>query len=130
MLTAAALRASATATHARLGGPGSWLLALPAHHIAGVQVLVRSLLAGSTPVELDVSRGFDVTQLPAATRALGTGRRYASLVAVQLAKALGDPAATAALAELDAVLLGGGPRRGRCCRRPPPRASRWCAATG
>ncbi|WP_372585747.1 o-succinylbenzoate--CoA ligase, partial [Mycobacterium avium] len=109
MLTAAALRASATATHARLGGPGSWLLALPAHHIAGVQVLVRSLLAGSTPVELDVSRGFDVTQLPAATRALGTGRRYASLVAVQLAKALGDPAATAALAELDAVLLGGGP---------------------
>ncbi|WP_020425424.1 o-succinylbenzoate--CoA ligase, partial [Mycobacterium avium] len=109
MLTAAALRASATATHERLGGPGSWLLALPAHHIAGVQVLVRSLLAGSTPVELDVSRGFDVTQLPAATRALGTGRRYASLVAVQLAKALGDPAATAALAELDAVLLGGGP---------------------
>ncbi len=101
MLTAAALRASATE---RLGGPGSWLLALPAHHIAGVQVLVRSLLAGSTPVELDVSRGFDVTQLPAATRALGTGRRYASLVAVQLAKALGDPAATAALAELDAVL--------------------------
>lgn len=103
MLTAAALRASATATHERLGGPGSWLLALPAHHIAGVQVLVRSLLAGSTPVELDVSRGFDVTQLPAATRALGTGRRYASLVAVQLAKALGDPAATAAAAGITVV---------------------------
>ncbi|MGZ4766176.1 MAG: AMP-binding protein, partial [Ilumatobacteraceae bacterium] len=31
MLTAAALRASASATHARLGGPGQWLLALPAH---------------------------------------------------------------------------------------------------
>ena len=34
-LTAAALRTSASATHARLGGTGQWLLALPAHHIAG-----------------------------------------------------------------------------------------------
>ncbi|OBH22652.1 O-succinylbenzoic acid--CoA ligase [Mycobacterium sp. E342] len=109
LLTAAALTASATATHDRLGGPGSWLLALPPHHIAGLQVLVRSALAGSTPVELDVSAGFDVAQLPAATRRLGSGRSYTSLVATQLAKALTDPAAAAALAELDAVLLGGGP---------------------
>jgi O-succinylbenzoic acid--CoA ligase len=110
MLTAAALTASASATHDRLGGPGSWLLALPPHHIAGLQVLVRSVLAGSVPVELDVtSRGFDITELPGAIRRLGTGRRYTSLVAAQLAKALSDPAAAAALAELDAVLLGGGP---------------------
>ena len=112
LLTAAALTASASATHDRLGGPGSWLLALPPYHIAGLQVLVRSVLAGSVPVELDVtnaSRGFDVTELPGAVRRLGTGRRYTSLVAAQLAKALSDPAAAAALAELDAVLLGGGP---------------------
>ncbi|WP_239645444.1 o-succinylbenzoate--CoA ligase [Mycobacterium sp. UM_CSW] len=109
LLTAAALTASATATHDRLGGPGAWLLALPPYHIAGVQVLVRSVLAGSTPVELDVSHGFDVTELPSAARRLGAGRRYASLVAAQLAKALADPAAAGALAELDAVLLGGGP---------------------
>lgn len=109
LLTAAALMASAAATHDRLGGPGSWLLALPPHHIAGVQVLVRSLLAGSAPVEIDVSKGFDVAQLPGAIRALGSGRRYTSLVAAQLAKALGDPAGAGALAELDAVLLGGGP---------------------
>lgn len=109
LLTAAALTASAAATHDRLGGPGSWLLALPPHHIAGIQVLVRSLLAGSTPVEMDVSAGFDVAELPGAIRALGSGRRYTSLVAAQLAKALGDPAAAAALAELDTVLLGGGP---------------------
>lgn len=109
LLTAAALTASASATHDRLGGPGSWLLALPAHHIAGVQVLVRSLLAGSAPVEMDVTAGFDIAELPGAIRALGSGRRYTSLVAAQLAKALGDPAAAAALAELDAVLLGGGP---------------------
>lgn len=113
LLTAAALTASASATHARLGGPGRWLLALPPHHIAGVQVLVRSLVAGTEPVELDVSAGFDISQLPSAVECLGAGRRYASLVAAQLAKALTDPAASAALAALDAVLIGGGPA-------PPP----------
>lgn len=109
LLTAAALTASATATHDRLGGPGRWLLALPPHHIAGLQVLVRSALAGSPPVELDVSAGFDVAELPSAITRLGPGRRYTSLVATQLAKALTEPAAAAALAGLDAVLLGGGP---------------------
>jgi O-succinylbenzoic acid--CoA ligase len=109
LLTAAALTASAAATHDRLGGPGRWLLALPSYHIAGIQVLVRSLLAGTTPVEIDVSTGFDVGQLPSAIGELGSGRRYTSLVATQLSKALGDPRATAALAGLDAVLLGGGP---------------------
>jgi o-succinylbenzoate---CoA ligase len=109
LLTAAALRASATATHDRLGGPGRWLLALPSYHIAGVQVLVRSLLADTVPVELDVSNGFDINELPSAVKELGSGRRYTALVATQLAKALTDPAATAALADLDAVLIGGGP---------------------
>ncbi|WAC94515.1 o-succinylbenzoate--CoA ligase [Mycobacterium sp. Aquia_213] len=109
LLTAAALAASAAATHDRLGGPGSWLLALAPYHIAGIQVLVRSALAGSVPVELDVSAGFDIAELPSAVARLEPGRRYTSLVAAQLAKALTDPAAAAALAELDAVLLGGGP---------------------
>lgn len=109
LLTASALSASATATHARLGGPGRWLLALPAHHIAGLQVLVRSVLAGTTPIALDVSAGFDVRALVAAIAEMGSGRRYVALVAAQLAKALADPAATAALAGLDAVLVGGGP---------------------
>ena len=115
MLTAAALTASASATHDRLGGPGHWLLALPPYHVAGLQVLVRSALAGRVPVELDVtnatnaSKGFDISELPSAVRRLGSGRRYTSLVAAQLAKALTDPAAAATLAELDAVLIGGGP---------------------
>jgi O-succinylbenzoic acid--CoA ligase len=107
MLSGSALVASASATHDRLGGPGRWLLALPAHHIAGVQVLVRSALAGTTPVAISAS--FDVAELPSAIHDLGSGRRYAALVAVQLDKALHDVAATAALAELDAVLIGGGP---------------------
>ncbi len=109
LLTGAALAASAAATHERLGGPGHWLLALPPHHIAGIQVLVRSLTAGTAPVALDVTTGFDPARLPEAVAKLGPGRRYTSLVATQLAKALQYPEASAALAQLDAVLLGGGP---------------------
>ena len=107
MLTASALTASAEATHRRLGGPGRWLLALPAYHVAGLQVLVRSVVADTTPVA--VSAGFDGAELASAVASLGSGRRYASLVAAQLDKALRDPAATTALASLDAVLIGGGP---------------------
>ena len=109
LLTAGALTASAAAASARLGGPGRWLLALPAYHIAGMQVLIRSVLAGTTPVVVDVSAGFDVAMLASAVRRMGGARRYASLVAAQLDKVLADPEATAALAELDAVLIGGGP---------------------
>jgi o-succinylbenzoate---CoA ligase len=107
MLTAAALTASAEATHRRLGGPGRWLLALPAHHVAGLQVLVRSVVGDTTPVAISAS--FSTSELVSAVASLGTGRRYASLVAAQLDKALRDPEAAEALASLDAVLIGGGP---------------------
>ena len=107
MLTALALVASAEATHRRLGGPGRWLLALPAYHVAGLQVLVRSVVAGTTPVA--VAARFDGAELASAVASLGSGRRYASLVAAQLDKVLRDPAAASALASLDAVLIGGGP---------------------
>ncbi|WP_241386463.1 o-succinylbenzoate--CoA ligase [Rhodococcus sp. CH91] len=106
-LSAAALRASGEATHARLGGPGSWLLALPAHHIAGMQVLVRSVLGGTEPVVVDVSAGFDPGDLPAAVDAMPGPRRYTSMVPTQLVKALDHPGAVTALARLDAILLGG-----------------------
>ena len=49
LLTSAALTASAVATAAHLGGQGQWLLAIPATHVGGLQVLVRSLLAGTDP---------------------------------------------------------------------------------
>jgi O-succinylbenzoic acid--CoA ligase len=107
MLTASALTASAEATHRRLGGPGRWLLALPAYHVAGLQVLVRSVVADTTPVV--VNARVDGDELASAVASLGSGRRYASLVAAQLDNALRDPIATAALASLDAVLIGGGP---------------------
>src|SRR5439155_10498871 len=53
LLSANALKASARATHERLGGPGRWLLATPAHYIGGLQVLIRSLLAGTSFVALE-----------------------------------------------------------------------------
>lgn len=107
LLTASALMASASATHDRLGGSGQWLLALSAHHIAGLQVLVRSVVAGTTPVAIPA--GFSAAELVSAVDSLGSGRRFVSLVATQLDKSLGDQAASAALASMDAVLIGGGP---------------------
>src|SRR5882724_13101940 len=79
MLTASALTASAHATHRRLGGGGRWLLALPAYHVAGLQVLVRSVVADTTPVVVDARPYGD--ELASAMASLGSGRRYASLVA-------------------------------------------------
>jgi O-succinylbenzoic acid--CoA ligase len=102
LLSAAALRASATATHARLGGPGRWLLALPAQHVAGVQVIVRSLLAGFEPAVV----GRDHTFADAA-QTLAAPRRYTSLVPTQLTRFLDDDVQLAALRTFDAVLLGG-----------------------
>ncbi len=92
VLSRAAMRASADATHARLGGPGQWLLTLPPTYVAGLQVLFRSVRAGTTP-QREIA---DLT---------GT-RRYLSLVPTQLVRML-DAGETAALGRLDAILLGG-----------------------
>lgn len=107
LLGAEALRASGNATHDRLGGPGSWLLALPTHHIAGIQVLLRSILAGTDPTVLDVSGGFLPEALAGAVGAMRGPRRYTALVPTQLIKSLDSPIAAKALAELDGVLVGG-----------------------
>ena len=101
LLSAGALRASAAATAERLGGEGTWLLALPASSVAGLQVLCRSLLAGRRPVVLEDGEtlGAAVSRLP------GGDRRYLSLVPTQLRRWLA--AEPDALRSLDAVLVGG-----------------------
>lgn len=107
-LSASALRASAEATHAALGGPGQWISALPHTHVAGLQVLVRSVLAGIDPVVVDTSAGFRSEALTAAlARARDDLPVYLPLVPTMLHRALEDPAATAALSRVDRVLLGG-----------------------
>ena len=102
VLSRAAMRASAEATEARLGGPGQWLLNLPATFVAGVQVLFRSVLAGTTPVLLDEHAGF-----ASAAAAMDAERRYVSLVPTQLARMLDVPAEVEALRWFDTVLVGG-----------------------
>jgi o-succinylbenzoate---CoA ligase len=105
-LSAAALLASAAATHAALDGPGCWLLALPTSHIAGVQVVVRSLVAQQDPVVVDRRHGFTVDAFAAAVAELPPDRpRYTSLVPTQLDRIMAADAAP--LRAFDAVLIGG-----------------------
>jgi O-succinylbenzoic acid--CoA ligase len=105
LLPAAALRASAAATHARLGGPGQWLLALPAQHVAGIQVLVRSLLAGFEPRAVRRGQPF-ARRFAEAAQTLAAPRRYTSLVPTQLSRMLAGGYLDA-LRTFDAVLVGG-----------------------
>ena len=102
VLSRAALRASADATHRRLGGPGQWLLNLPPGNVAGLQVVFRGVRASLSLVEQQGS-------LVDAVAAMTGPRRYLSLVPTQLVRALRDPAEVEALTGLDTVLIGGGP---------------------
>lgn len=105
-LTAGALTASARGTVEVIGGPGQWLLATPATHIAGIQVLVRSALAGIPPVTLDPG-GFTSARFSSAASRLVGAPCYTSLVPTQVARLLEDAEGRAALARFDAVLVGG-----------------------
>lgn len=109
-LSSDALLAGAASADAALGGPGRWVLALPTHYIAGLNVLTRSITAGTTPVVVPPGH-FDGRALADAVDRLDVGpeapRRYTSLVPVQLARVLDDPRATAAATRFDAVLVGG-----------------------
>jgi O-succinylbenzoic acid--CoA ligase len=110
MLSTDALLASAAASSVALGGDGQWLLALPAHYIAGVQVLARSIAADTEPVLLPPGH-FDPRVFAEYAERLEQPLRFTSLVPVQLARLL-DAAATeprilAALTRFTAVLVGG-----------------------
>ncbi|HET7800945.1 MAG TPA: o-succinylbenzoate--CoA ligase [Humibacillus xanthopallidus] len=111
LLTAEALSRSASATHQVLGGSGVWLLAMPAHHIAGLQVLLRSIAAGTDPGVLDLRDGFTAARFAEATARLrpssAARRRYTALVPTQLGRLLDDDAGLEALAAYDGVLVGG-----------------------
>ena len=108
-LTAANLISSADATHQYLGGEGQWLLAMPAAYIAGIQVLVRSMVAGVEPEFVDLSRGFSVGEFAAKAHALAdTGERcYTALTPLQLSKAMSTLDGIEALRLFSAVLVGG-----------------------
>lgn len=111
LLTVGAVERSAWATHQVLGGSGAWLMAMPGHHIAGLQVLLRSIAAGVAPVVLDLRDGFSTATFAAAaasvTATAAARRRYTAIVPTQLARLLDDPEGTEALNGFDAVLVGG-----------------------
>jgi len=99
VLSRAAVLASASASAARLGGTGRWLLALPSSYVAGLNVVVRSLVAGHRPVVLGDRTPVDVP--------LSGG--VVSVVPTQLHRWLDSPADREALASFECVLVGGGP---------------------
>ena len=79
-----------------------WLLSLGLHHVAGIAILFRCMVAGTAVAVPDDGDSLvesierhDVTHL--------------SLVSTQLYRLLGDDAARNPLARLKAILLGGGP---------------------
>ncbi|MFT0762243.1 AMP-binding protein [Actinomyces sp. F1_1611] len=102
-----ALRASAGRTIDFLG-PARWLLPLPPHHIAGFQVLVRSVLLGVSP--LVVGRTEDIPAAVAAARE----PLITALVPTQLRRLQGED-----LSGLSRILVGGA--------RLDPALARQCA---
>jgi o-succinylbenzoate---CoA ligase len=109
-LSAEALRTSAEATAGRIGS-GRWLLALPTGYVAGLQVLVRSILAGTEPVAL--TGRFSPEAFAHATLSMlrhGDEALFTSLVPAQVAtllEAADDVAVRAALQAYRALLVGG-----------------------
>lgn len=111
VLTVESLAASSMATALALKGEGQWLLALPVQYVAGVQVLVRSLFAGTRPWVMDMSGGFTPEAFTAAALELTDKIRFTSLVPTQLQRLLDNPSpdTLAVLRRFNAILLGGAP---------------------
>jgi o-succinylbenzoate---CoA ligase len=109
MLSAGALAASAEGTAMVLRGEGQWLLTLPVHYVAGLQVLARSLFAGTRPVAMDPAQRFTAEAFTAAAAQLTDPFRITSLVPTQLHRLLADPAPETikVLRRFDAILVGG-----------------------
>lgn len=109
-LSSNAVLASAAASATSLGGPGQWLLALPAHYIAGVNVLVRSIAAETDPVILPPGH-FDPDAFIDAARRMDAALRFTSLVPAQLARlasaAENDSRLRETLQRFDRILVGG-----------------------
>jgi len=97
-LSAAALRHSAWASLERVGArPGQrWLCCLPVTHVAGLAVLVRSLVSGTEPV---------LAERADAGTVAASGCAHVSLVPTQLQRLLQEEGAP--LAGFSSVLLGG-----------------------
>lgn len=109
-----ALISSALATADRIG-EGAWLLALPATYVAGIQVLVRSIVVGREPAV--ISGSFSPQAFAAAALMMASSENgvrtptFTSLVPAQLQRlldaAVDDHAVAAALGSFERILIGG-----------------------
>jgi O-succinylbenzoic acid--CoA ligase len=114
ILSRDALTASALATADRIG-EGAWLLALPASYVAGLQVLVRAIVADREPAILSGSFTPQAFAAAALTMASSEGGirvpTYTSLVPAQLSRLLDaaadDPTVGTAVRSFQAILVGG-----------------------
>lgn len=115
VLSRSALTSSALSTADRVG-EGAWLLALPPGYIAGIQVLVRALVAGREPAIL--AGAFSAHAFTAAAAGMASSEggvrvpTYTSLVPAQLQTVLdaveaGSAEAGRALRSFAAILVGG-----------------------
>lgn len=112
VISRSAVLASVEASARRVGESGRWLLALPSSYVAGVQVIVRSLVAGHEPIVvgglgIDRVGGWGLDGTPT----------FVSLVPTQLHRIMDDPEQVAALARCHTVLVGGGSLEGDLRRR-------------
>jgi O-succinylbenzoic acid--CoA ligase len=102
--------AGAASSTTGISGLGQWLLCLPAHYVAGTNVLVRSIHAGTEPVVMPEGH-FDAAAFVAHAERLTAPERYVSLVPVQLARlvdaAEADERTLATLRSFAALLIGG-----------------------
>lgn len=108
-LSTQALLSSAAASADRIGS-GQWLLALPTNFIAGINVLIRSVVADTQPVLLNTQVPFTAEAFIRGSALMG-GSRYTSLVPYQLRKLLeaarSDTFVFSELRKFNTILVGG-----------------------
>ena len=88
-----------------------WLLALPTNYIAGANVLIRSVLAGTQPVMMNTSVPFTAEAFANSAMHLKAEKKFTSLVPTQLTRlakaAKHDDFVLEQLRKFDAILVGG-----------------------
>lgn len=109
-----ALLASAKASALAIGAEtarSQWLLALPLTFIAGLNVLVRSVLAGTQPVMMNTSLPFTAEAFSRWASKMTGEKRYTALVPTQLIRLIEaanqDEFVLEQLKRFDAILIGG-----------------------
>lgn len=96
----------------RLDASPRWICALPVTSIGGVNVLSRSIAAGTEPIALESVAGgstFDPDEFANAVYRIKNEPIFVSLVPTQLRRLLSSQNGAKALSQCAAILIGGGP---------------------